>query len=251
MSLNNVPGEPIWIELFTPDTDSAKAFYGGLFGWTAVDSDSAGYITFEREGQLIAGCMENDGDNPDSWHVYLESNDAEATVEMAKANAGEEVHGAMEVGDLGTMAVVADPGGATVFVWQPKEMTGFATRGEDGAPAWFEVLSNDYDAALMFYANVFGWDIHPMSDTPELRYSTLGKDEHALAGIMDATAMLDGRPSYWNFYIQVPDTDAAVARAKELGGSELMAPDETPYGRLASIADPAGVPFMVMGPNQG
>ena len=62
----------------------------------------------------------------------------------------------MEVGDLGTMAVVTDPGGATVFVWQPKKMPGFATRGEDGAPAWFELLTNDYDAVLPFYENVFG-----------------------------------------------------------------------------------------------
>ena len=85
-----------------------------------------------------------------------------------------------------------------------------------------------------------------MSDTPEFRYTTLGKDEHALAGIMAA----DG-PSHWNFYIEVADTDAAVARAVELGGTEVEAPEDTPYGRLATIADPSGVPFKVMGPNQG
>jgi predicted enzyme related to lactoylglutathione lyase len=249
MSLNNVPGEPNWIELFTPDPDGARTFYGGLFGWTAVDSGSGGYLTFERDGKPVAGCMENDGESPDSWHIYFETDDAAATVAMAKANGGEEVHGAMEVGDLGTMAVVTDPAGATVFVWQPKEMAGFATRAEDGAPAWFELLTSGYDAALPFYANVFGWDIHTMSDTAEFRYSTLGKDEHALAGIMDATAMLAGQPSYWNVYLQVADTDAALVKAIELGGSELMAPNDTPYGRLASIADPTGVPFMVMGPN--
>ena len=82
-----------------------------------------------------------------------------------------------------------------------------------------------------------------------LWWTKLGKDQYALAGIMDATAMLAGRPSYWNFYVKVPDTDAALAQAKELGGSELMAPSDTPYGRLASIEDPTGVAFMVMGPN--
>ncbi len=142
---------------------------------------------------------------------------------MAKANGGQVIVAAMQVGDFGHMAVVTDPSGAAIGVWQPLEMPGFATRGEDGAPAWFELLTSDYDAVLPFYANVFGWDIHTMSDTPEFRYSTLGKDEHALAGIMDATAMLAGRPSYWNFYVQVADTDAALAKAVELGGSELMA----------------------------
>ena len=252
MSLNNVPGEPIWVDLFTTDTDAAKAFYGGLFGWTAVDSGAefGGYITFERDGAQIAGCMKNDGSGPSVWSVYLETDDAAATVEMAKANGGQVIVAAMQVGDFGHMAVVTDPSGAAIGAWQPLEMPGFATRGEDRAPAWFELLTSDYDAVLPFYANVFGWDIHTMSDTPEFRYSTLGKDEHALAGIMDATAMLAGRPSYWNFYVQVADTDAALAKAVELGGSQLMGPDDTPYGRLASIADPTGVPFMVMGPNR-
>jgi predicted enzyme related to lactoylglutathione lyase len=130
-------------------------------------------------------------------------------------------------------------------------MPGFATRAEDGAPTWFEVLSSDYDAVIPFYENVFGWDTHTMSDTPEFRYTTLGKDQHALAGIMDARQLLAGRPSYWNFYLQVPDTDAAIARAKELGGTEVMGPDESPYGRLATIGDPTGVSFMVMGPTKG
>jgi predicted enzyme related to lactoylglutathione lyase len=252
MSLNNVPGEPIWIELFTPDTDSAKAFFGGLFGWTATDggAELGGYITFERDGEPIAGCMRNEGGGTSAWTVYLESNDAAATVEMAKANGGQVIVEAMQVGDVGHMAVVTDPSGAVVGIWQPASMQGFAARNQDGAPTWFEVLSNDYDAAVLFYEIVFGWTTHTMSDTPELRYTTLGRDENALAGIMDATEMLAGRPSYWNFYLQGPDTDAAVATAGELGGGVVMEPTETPYGRLATIADPSGIPFMVMGPNR-
>lgn len=251
MSLNNVPGEPVWIELFTPDPDAAKAFYGGLLGWTARDSgpEFGGYITFERDGAPIAGCMRNDGSGPSTWSVYLETNDAAATVEMAKANGGGVVVEAMPVGDLGTMAVVTDPAGAAVGVWEPKEMAGFATRAADGAPSWFEVLSSDYDAAIPFYRNVFGWDTHTMSDSPEFRYTTLGKDEHALAGIMDARQLLAGRPSYWSFYLQVPDTDAAIATAKELGGREVMPPAASPYGRLATIADQSGIEFRVLGPN--
>lgn len=252
MSLNDVPGEPIWIELFTPDTDAATAFYGGLFGWTARDAgeEFGGYITFERDGAQIAGCMRNDGQGVSSWNVYLESNNAADTVEMARANGGQVVLEPMQVADLGHMAMVIDPAGAAVGVWQPIEMPGISVRGEVGAPAWFEVLSTDYDAVIPFYANVFGWDTHTMSDTPDFRYTTLGEGHGALAGIMDASGFLGGRPSHWNFYIEVADTDAALATAKELGGSEVMAPDESPFGRLATIADPSGIPFMVMGPNK-
>ena len=253
MSLSNVPGEPVWMELFTPDTDAAKAFYGDLFGWTAEDAGPGygGYITFQRNGAPIAGCMKNDGSWPSAWSVYLESDDAANTVEMAKANGAHVIVEPMQVGDMGHMAFVTDPSGAGVGVWQPLSMKGISARGEVGAPAWFEVLSRDYDAAVPFYRNVFGWDTHTMSDTADFRYTTLGKDENALAGLMDATSMLGERPSTWNIYIQVDDADATVERARSMGGSEVMAPDETPYGRLATIADPSGVQIMVMAPSEG
>lgn len=253
MSLNDVPGQPIWIELFTPDTDAATKFYGALFGWTARDGgqELGGYITFEHNGAPIAGCMKNDGQGVDAWNVYLESSNAADTVEMAKANGGQVLLDAMQVGDLGHMAMVTDPAGAAVGIWQPLSMAGISARAETGAPAWFEVLSSDYDGVIPFYENVFGWDTYTMSDTPEFRYTTLGKDDDALAGIMDATSFLGERPSFWNFYVEVADTDAAIATAKELGGTEVMAPDESPFGRLATIADPSGVSFMIMGPNKG
>ena len=48
----------------------------------------------------------------------------------------------MQVGDQGHMAFLADPAGATVGVWQPREHQGFAAaRGAVGAPTWFETLS--------------------------------------------------------------------------------------------------------------
>ena len=31
-------GAPCWIELFTSDTDSGRAFYRDLFGWTSEDA---------------------------------------------------------------------------------------------------------------------------------------------------------------------------------------------------------------------
>lgn len=247
MSLNDVPGEPIWIELFTPDTDAATRFYGELFGWTARDGgeEFGGYLTFERDGAQVAGCMKNDGQGINAWNVYLESNNAADTVEMVRANGGQVLLEPMQVGDLGHMAMVTDPAGAPVGIWQPIEMPGFTTRGEAGAPAWFEVMSSDYDAVIPFYANAFGWDTHTMVDSPDLRYTTLGKDDDALAGIMAAKG-----PSHWNLYIWADDTDATVAQAKALGGTEVAAPEDTPYGRLATIADPSGIQINLMGPNQ-
>lgn len=252
MPRSRVPGEPCWVELFTTDVDAATRFYGGLFGWTheGGGEEYGGYVTFRREGQRVAGCMHNDGAQhaPDTWNVYLETNDARATVAMAVANGGQALVEPVQVGRLGRMAFVTDPGGAMVGVWEPDEMAGIEGVGEVGAPGWFEVLTARYDTTVAFYENVFGWVTDTLSDTADFRYTTLGKGDDARAGIEDVGAFGDGQDSAWQFYVIVADTDDVVARAVELGGAVLTAAEDTPYGRLARLADPSGVPFHVMGP---
>ena len=248
-----VPGAPIWVELYTSDPDGAQAFYEKLFGWTAEDSgpEYGGYVTFQLDGKPVAGCMRNDGTTGaiNSWSVYLESRDAEDTMSMAEANGGHVEIEPMQVGDLGQMAFVTDPGGALIGIWQPGTHHGIAVRGETGAPVWFELLTKHYEASIRFYQAVFGWATETMSDTDEFRYTTLGKGEDALAGIMDASGFLGDAPSAWSVYIDVEDTDATVRRAEEAGGAILIAPEDSPYGRIAELQDPSGARFKVMGPN--
>lgn len=86
-----------------------------------------------------------------------------------------------------------------------------------------------------------------MSDVPEFRYTTLGEGEGQLAGIMDAGSMLpEGVPAHWSVYFGVEDTDAALAKITELGGSTILPAEDTPYGRLAQAADPMGVLFKLV-----
>jgi hypothetical protein len=86
-----------------------------------------------------------------------------------------------------------------------------------------------------------------MSDVPEFRYTTLGENETASAGIMDASSYAS--TSEWGVYIQVEDTDASVAKAISLGGTQVQPPRDSPYGRLAEIADATGCRIKLMGPN--
>src|ERR1044072_8756642 len=107
----------------------------------------------------------------------------------------------MAVGDMGSMAVVTDAGGAAVGMWQPGTHKGMGVVGDPGAPAWFELPTRHHHASVEFYRDVFGWDAHTMSDTDDFRYTTLGEGEGALAGIMDSTAFLpDGVPAHWAVY---------------------------------------------------
>ncbi|MCU1428754.1 MAG: Glyoxalase/bleomycin resistance protein/dioxygenase [Actinomycetia bacterium] len=244
-------GAPCWVDLFTSDPAKIKTFYGQLFGWTAEEAgeEYGGYINFHKDGVAVAGCMRNDGQSgtPDVWSVYLATDDAKATVDAAEANGGQVVVPAMDVMELGTMAVVLDPGQAAIGIWQPGLHKGFGILGETGAPSWFELHTRDYDAAVVFYRTVFKWDTHAVSDAPEFRYTTLGEGDGQLAGIMDASAFLpDGVPAHWSIYFGVDDTDAALARIVELGGSIVQPAEDTPYGRLATAADPTGALFKLV-----
>ena len=242
----NAPiGAPVWIDLFTSDPEKSRAFYRELMGWTATEPNEefGGYFNFSKGDSLVAGGMKNDGTDgvPDTWNVYLAVEDAEATVANATASGGGVIVPAMAIADMGSMAVITDAGGAAIGMWQPGTHKGMGVLAETGAPAWFELHTRDYDASVQFYKDVFGWDAKTMSDTTDFRYTTLGEGDAALAGIMDSTNFLpEGVPAHWAVYLAVDDTDAAVKTTTELGGSLIEAPHDTPYGRIAIIADPTG-----------
>lgn len=246
-----VLGAPCWIDLYSSDPERAQDFYGRLLGWTTMDPgpEYGGYFLFQRDGKVVAGCMRNDGEQgaPDMWTTYLSTDDADRTAEAARKHGGSVIVEPMDVTQNGRMALVTDPSGAAVGVWQPREVKGSEVRGEVGTPAWFELHTNGYEAAVGFYRDVFGWDTHTMSDEPNFRYTTLGEGEAALAGIMDATVYRPADvPSAWEVYFQVEDADAKVAETVELGGTVEHEPHDTPYGRLAALADPTGTRFKLL-----
>jgi predicted enzyme related to lactoylglutathione lyase len=65
---------------------------------------------------------------------------------------------------------------------------------------------------------------------------------------MDASGFLpaDAQP-HWSVYLGVADVDATLERAVELGASIVAAAEDTPYGRLATVADPTGAVFKLRG----
>jgi uncharacterized protein len=170
------------------------------------------------------------------------TDDIQATADAVTRHGGAVEMEPMEVAENGSFAMIKDPGGAVVGAWQPNTVKGFELTGEPGAPAWFELHTGAYDDAVSFYRDVFGWDTHVMSDSDEFRYTTLGEGDNALAGIMDDAA----EPSGWNVYFEVADVDAALEQVEKLGGKIVEPAQDTPYGRLARVADPSGTAFRLV-----
>jgi len=246
-------GAPCWVDLTTSDTGVAREFYTALFGWEAEEPNPefGGYFNFTKNGVRVAGGMSAmPGGAADVWSVYLATDDAAKAFETAVANGAQPIVTPMPVGDLGTMLVIVDGVGAVIGAWQPGEHKGFGLIGEAGAPAWFELHTREYDKAVAFYREVFRWDTKTESDTPEFRYTVMVDGDNACAGIMDASGFLaEGATQCWSTYFGVDDADAAVARVVELGGTVLEPATDTPYGRLAAVADPLGARFKLVAPN--
>lgn len=242
-------GAPCWVDLFTSDPDRAQAFYADLFGWTceAAGPEYGGYFNFSKDGVQVAGGMRNDDAGAsDRWSVYLATDNAAATVDAAAAQGSAVIVPAMPVMELGSMAVVTDPGGDAIGMWQPGLHKGFGVFGEPGTPAWFELHTRAYDAAVPFYRDVFKEDARPMSDSPEFRYTTLNDGDEQLAGIMDASMFPAEAPSGWSIYFGTDDTDKSLARIVDLGGKVVLPAEDTPYGRLAQASDPTGALFKLV-----
>jgi uncharacterized protein len=240
-------GAPIWIDLMSSDLDGAQRFYGAVFGWTfeSAGPEYGGYVTASKDGRPVAGLMANDPqwNAPDAWSTYLHTADVKATVAAAVAAGATGCMEPMEVPEKGWMAIVTDPTGAPVGLWQPTGHQGIEVVGEAGAPVWHQLTTRDYGAALDFYRQVFGWQTEVEADTPEFRYSTASFDGEPLLGVMDGSVLADGVPSTWIFFLGAEDVDKAVELITANGGTVLRAAEDTPYGRLAAVADPTGAAF--------
>lgn len=244
------PGAPCWVDLLTSDPEGADHFYAHLFGWEPKRSGDAhaGYTVFVHKGEAVAGAMGNSAESgyPDRWSVFLETGDAARTADSAAQHGGAVLRPAEKLGDVGSMSLLEDPGRSLVGAWQPGAHKGFGLIGEAGSPCWFELRSPEFDAALRFYEDVFGWDTHFFSAPPDVRYSTLGEGGSGMAGVMDV-GREPPESTGWTVYFGVSDVDSALAAAESLGGSVAQPAEDSPHGKLAQVADPTGALFRIVG----
>ncbi len=250
-------GAPCWVDLWTSDVEDSRRFYCRIFGWEAHEPspEFGGYFMFTRGGVPIAGGM---GDMPgmraqNVWKVYLSTESAAATVAAAQSAGATIAAPAMAVADLGTQAVLVDPTGAVLGVWQPGTFPGFTVLGEPGAPSWFELRTRDHGAAVAFYRSVFHWETEPLPADSGLTYTTARNPggDVPCAGIMDASRHLpEGVSAKWCVCWDVRDVDATLETVKALGGSVVTPALDTPFGRFATVTDPAGAEFQLRTANR-
>ena len=243
-------GEVSWLDLWTSDVAGSRGFYCSLFDWEAQQPSEVfgGYWMFTRAGAPIAGGMGDMGDDAadDTWKIYLATPDLAASVARAEERGADVLSPPTPVADMGHQAVLRDPTGATLGLWEPGTFQGFSVLGEHGAPCWFELHARDYATAVAFYRDVFHLEATTLSADGDLRYTTLSADGHDVAGVLDAATRLGDASSKWVVYWRVDDVDLALARVIQLGGAVRHAASDSPYGRVATATDPAGAEFNLL-----
>ena len=264
-------GVPCWLDLVQPDHHRLTAFYGSLFDWTfelRTPPEAPGtYAYARRDGLITAGVgSQPPGTAPEGWVTYVRVDSADATAALVEANGGTVVSPPTDIGSSGRVALCADPHGAPIGIWEPAELQGVELVNAAGAWNFSELHTPDPDTSAAFYAAVFGWECDRFEmggDEPAWLFRLPGYGEHLAennpelregiandpftASFADAVAWLEpfdagagGATSRWTVTFGVADADAAVARALELGATEVSPLIDTPYTRAGMVRDPQG-----------
>jgi predicted enzyme related to lactoylglutathione lyase len=247
------PGTPCWVDFGSPDLDASIEFYGGLFGWEVPETEASGQTGGYRQAmngdRSAAGMMPlmQEG-QPTAWTTYVSVDDAEGCAAAVQDAGGSVIAEPMEVLDLGTMAVFADPSGAVFGIWQPGSFAGAGVVNESGAIAWNELNARGRDAAEEFYGAVFGWTFEDAEFEGVGTYTAINLGDKAVGGIfdLDERGVPEDVPPHWQVYFGVEDTDETVEEARRRGGSLMVEPVDIPAGRFAILKDPHGASFGVI-----
>lgn len=249
----HAPGTFCWVELGTTDRVRAAAFYADLFGWEMqeVPAGPTTYTMMRKNGKDVGGMYELSPEMraqqvPPHWLSYVAVESADAAARQAATLGGKVMMDAMDVMDVGRMAVVQDPTGATLALWQAKKHQGAGAADEPGTVCWTELATPDKRAAASFYKGMFDWDGHEQQFGP-MPYTTWMHGETPAGGMYEPTPDMPAMPPHWMPYFKVDDCDATAARATKAGGTVMVGPQDIPtIGRFALVQDPTGAMFSVI-----
>ena len=115
----NGPGQFSWNELITSDVESAKSFYSKLLGWEPVPMPGGmPYTLFKKNGSEVGGMMAMPG-VPPHWLSYVTVENADATAARAAELGGTICKAPFDIPEVGRIAIVVDPQGAAIGLFQP------------------------------------------------------------------------------------------------------------------------------------
>jgi uncharacterized protein len=243
------PGTFTWVDLATTDAAGAKKFYSALFGWT-IDFQPVGngmeYATVKFDGQEVGGMYEfGQQSGSDSsrrhprWDSYVLVDNVDQKAQEAKKLGAKVVTEPFDIFEEGRMAMIEDPVGAGLCLWQAKKSDGADRVNEVGSLCWNELHTTEVEKAKQFYSKLFGWKTSEMTFGEGQEYTRIDNGDRPNGGMISAYAT-KGQPGYWLAYFTVKNLDEATKKTEQNGGKVVFGPMRFEFGALSVITDPQG-----------
>ena len=248
-------GRFVWFEYISKDPKKAQAFYGEVFNWKTQNMPAQGgakgdYTMIAIDGDTIGGYPPfMEGMPPHAhWISHLQVADANASIAKVKSSGGKVLKDAVKMGDFGTWAVVADPTGAALCLWQPGRAEGTGDfKGKNGTFCWNELMTDNPDKAVAFYKAIGGFTDKAQDMGEHGTYHVLEHDGKPRAGVMKKP--MENVPNAWLPYVQVASADQTAEKAKRNGANIIVPGTDIPnVGRFAWFSDPNGAVLGVLQP---
>jgi len=196
-------------------------------------SNTHGTFTWFELVTSDIGVISPQGDEPSHWVSYIGVDDVDARAAKVTAHGGKVLVPPTDIPTIGRFALVADPQGAIFNLFKGASEDGGSTEFH-----WCELWSSNAEEVLPFYEEVFGFEVETM-DMPMGAYHVLKNADGGQGGIM--TSPMKDVPPMWLPYVKLDDVDAAVERAKKMGGGvKSEAATMEGIGRIAIVADRSG-----------
>lgn len=244
-----IDGQFCWVDLISQGIAEIKPFYEQLMGWSSNDQEAPPempYTVFEFEGRPVAGVgqmspeMQQSG-MPAMWNSYINVADIEATAARAAQLGGTVAMPPMEIPNAGKMAMIADPTGAHVALWQKGQHYGAAYVNDAPGWCWNELATDQPEAAAEFYRQWLGWEVVLNEDGDD--YWSLNVGDRSQAGMLKRTPEMGNVPNHWSVYFSVDSIQQATECVAKLGGQVFVPQMTVSVGTLSVVSDPQGAVF--------
>jgi len=253
----NKHGDFIWYELLTDNAERAQEFYHSILGWEFADSGQGGmdYRIITKDNIAIGGLMPitpemKAGGAQPVWLGYIAVDDVDTSVIQIVAAGGTVLMPAMDIPNVGRIAMLNDPQGALFYIMRglsnEASLAFAADRPRDGHCAWNELTSSDPPGALTFYRTEFGWVKDGEMDMGAMGSYEFLRHEHLIGALMPKPSATP--TSIWRYYFRVADIDIALEKVRNGGGQVVNGPHQIPGGDYTIQGiDPQGAEFALVG----
>ncbi|HEX8857285.1 MAG TPA: VOC family protein [Thermoleophilaceae bacterium] len=106
----------------------------------------------------------------------------------------------------------------------------------------FEITGKDGAKLQSYFADLFGWEIDANNPMGYGVIQREGNTSPAGIGIGGGIATgPQGYPGHVTFYVEVPDVEASLSKAEQMGGKRMMGPEKVMEGiEIGLFTDPEG-----------